>query len=73
MAGITTQNGIDQRLLMGHTKFQKVAAKRKQKTVEKMLQRFTQLYVKLFPCNLCNFVFFYITVDRYQASFAQLN
>ena len=58
MAGITTQNGIDQRLLMGHTKFQKVAAKRKQKTVEKMLQRFTQLYVKLFPCNLCNFVFF---------------
>lgn len=57
MAGITTQNGIDQRLSMGHTKFQKVAARRKQKTVEKMLQRFTQLYVKLFPCNLCNLFF----------------
>ena len=54
MAGITTQNGIDQRLSMGHTKFQIVAAKTKQKTVEKKLQIFTQLYVKLLPCNLFN-------------------
>ena len=55
-AGKITLTGMAQRNLVGKTMFQTVAARRKRRTVDKALQIFTKLYVKLFSCiNLYDF------------------